>query len=336
VKKRSLVAAALAFVFVLALATPVFAMTHSASYEWDGTVTMERQVGHLCNTGAEQKVAIYGDGKMERESDATMSKGVLTVEESNDFVTAEDATNNLTVTSVITLCAPAKHEKTATGQVYGEDGWQTYSSETYVPTVAYAYPFTDDPCYYSWVVDNLKAEGEYDALSAFIAEFDAGDSMNEMTNFLQDEFGTDSDIFADKTEQFYRQTYDALTKQIWAVQVEANPGMSGNLHQDFEAAHGPYGSEFDDSFWFIDDEDVVDGYAVSRGEDYVGSYFNIDQHARTSDGILRRFIDISSPFSHAYLMEDFEVEGQVDVEEAFTMTNIAPGVEMEVLWYDLF
>jgi hypothetical protein len=34
--------------------------------------------------------------------------------------------------------------------------------------------------------------------------------------------------------------FDAVSKQIWAVQVSADPGFSGNLHQQFEAAYGPY------------------------------------------------------------------------------------------------
>ena len=108
-KKRTLVAAALAVVFVLALAAPAFAMTHSATYEWDGTVSMEKQVGHLCNTGAEMKQDITGDGKMDKTMDIDMSKGILTVDDKNDFVTAEDAVDNLTVTSVIELCAPPKY-----------------------------------------------------------------------------------------------------------------------------------------------------------------------------------------------------------------------------------
>jgi len=338
--KRTLVAATLTVVFVLALATPAFAMTHTADYEWDGTADMERQVGHLCNTGAEQKVRIAGDGKMERTSTA-MSAGKLTVDEASDFVTAEDATNNLTVTSVIELCAPAKHEKSTTGQVYGEDGWQTYRSSDRIPTAEelYAAGATDDPDYYSWVVENLKEAEAYDALSAFIATFDAEDSMNEMTNFLQARDDLDEDLVAEKAEQFERQTYNALTDQIWAVEVEANPGMSGNVHQDFEAAYGPYDAdaeEFDDAFWFVPDADVYEGFAVGRGVDYVGNYFHMDQMARTSDGELRRFIDISEPFDGSYMMEDFEVIGEVEVEEAFDMTNVAPGEEVEVLWYDLF
>jgi len=110
---------ALTVVFILSLAAPAFAMTHDAVYEWDGTAeTFERQVGHWCNTGAEQKVEITGDGQMSRISDVTMSKGKLTVDEDrSEFVTAEDATNNLTITSVIDLCAPPKAEFTTTHYV---------------------------------------------------------------------------------------------------------------------------------------------------------------------------------------------------------------------------
>jgi len=330
VKKRTLVAAVLAVVFVLALATPVFAMTHSATYEWDGTVTMERQVGHFCNTGAEQKVAIYGDGKMERSSDATMSKGIVTVEETNDFVTAEDATNNLTVTSVIRLCAPPKTEYTTTRYVYGEEvGWQSYN-----PVSGAVLDVRD------WYDGVIKEEDLIDL--AYDAHGDDPELLAQVLDggrdFVKDTKAADADHDADFTET----TFSSVSDQIWAVQVEAKPGMSGNLHKDFEAAHGDTYWGSDEEFtgasdqWGFVDAANHDGYTAVRGTDYVGSYFNIDQHARTSDGILKRFIDISSPWSHAYLMEDFEVEGEVDVEEAFTMTNIAAGEDIEVLWYDLF
>ncbi len=109
----------LSIVLILSLAAAVSAMTHTADYVWDGTTeTFERQVGHWCNTGAEQKVQIEGDGLMERVSDITMSAGKLTVDKDlSEFETAEDAADNLTVTSVIELCAPPKHEYTTTKHV---------------------------------------------------------------------------------------------------------------------------------------------------------------------------------------------------------------------------
>ena len=324
-KKRGLVAAALTVVFVLALATPVFAMTHSATYEWDGTVDMERQVGHLCNTGAEQKVAIYGDGKMERTSTATLSRHKITVDEESDFVTAEDAATNLSVTSVIELCAPPKTTFSTSEYVYSNDaGWQDRVIASGVTDVRDLY------------------DRAYDTRSLRDQLLDAAVTPAERADILA---MTDEDLTVEARdwEQFEVTELTELTQQLWAVQVEANPGYSGNVHQEFEAAYGnTYGGTVDEQADLFSDQWGFtpalnhDGYATVRGTDYVGNYFNIDQMARTSDGELRRFIDISEPFDGTYLMEDFEVIGESDVQEAFNMTNIPPGVDIEVLWYDLF
>jgi len=324
--KRTLVAATLTVVFVLALATPAFAMTHTADYEWDGSVDMERQVGHFCNTGAEQKVAISGEGKMERVSTATMAKGKLTVDEASDFVTAEDAAENLSVTSVIELCAPPKTEYTTTDYVYGDEvGWQDMVSDSGVVDTRDLFDGVDT----STLEEQLLALTEDPDERAEIIAADE----DELKVMARDELDGNYDV----TE------LDELTQQLWAVQVEANPGYSGNVHQDFEAAYGDtYAGTVDEAEelftdqWGFTPAANHDGYAPVRGTDYVGNYFQIDQMARTSDGELKRFIDISEPFDGAYLMEDFEVTGEVDIEEAFNMVNVAAGEEVEVVWYDLF
>jgi hypothetical protein len=197
VKKRTFVAVALAVVFVLALAAPAFAqdMSHSATYNLDGDISLEKQVGHLCNTGAEMKQTIYGQGKMEKVMDVYMEQGLVTVADTNDWVTAPDAVRNLTVTSVIELCAPPKYtydDDEFTGVVHP---WAMYCEDV---------PLT----WYGW---------------------DAGDDF-----FLGDPWGNTANI--DDSQ------WDAVSKQIWAVQVEAAAGFSGNLHQNFEAAYGPYSS----------------------------------------------------------------------------------------------
>jgi hypothetical protein len=116
VKKRTFVTIALALAFVLSLAAPAFAqsMDYSADYNFNGTIDQEMQVGHLCNTGAEMKQTITGTGTMTKSFDAAMVQGRLTVSDANDWVTAPDAVRNLTVTSVIELCAPPK-------MTYGDD-----------------------------------------------------------------------------------------------------------------------------------------------------------------------------------------------------------------------
>ncbi len=75
---------------------------------------------------------------------------------------------------------------------------------------------------------------------------------------------------------------------------------------------------------------------IGTGPNFVGNYFEMEQHARTSQGTLRRYIDISSPFNHGYLMEDVTVTGKSDVQESFNMMNIEPGSDMPGNWWSLF
>ncbi len=133
------------------------------------------------------------------------------------------------------------------------------------------------------------------------------------------------------------------TGQIWAVQVTAEPGESATLEQNFEAAHGPYDGKVDkdsadqvnkDSFGVVEKDDGTK--EVVKGEDYIGSYFHIEQLAHTTGGTLKRYIDISSPWSHAYLHEDMSVIGEATIEESFSMDNLAPGSGTTITWHDLF
>ncbi len=300
---KKTLAVVVAIVFVLSFAAPVFAeMDHYAEYDLDGTIDLEKQVGHLCNTGAEMKQTIDGEGEITKVMDTNQVAGVITVDDQQDWVTAEDAVNNLTVTSAIELCAPPKtvYEKE-------DDDWD----DTPIPAEAL------------YVLD--QESPDLGAIGEAIDLVDADDGDN---------------------------TLEGLTDQIWAVQVEADPGFSGGLEQDFEAAYGPYADAQDywygegsdepaDAFWFEDDDgnvatdfDEID--SVAKGDDYVGNYFNIDQFARTSQGTTQRYIDISSPWSGAYLSEDMSVTGAAEIDESFEMDNLEPGDEAVPDWGDLF
>ena len=347
---KKTLAVTVAVVFVLAFAAPVFAqsMDHNATYKMDGTIDLEKQVGHLCNTGAEMKQTIHGEGEMDKVMDTSQVQGVLTVSDEQDWVTAEDAVRNLTVTSVIELCAPAKHEATAEEFVYGDEaGWQQLRSDDYIPSAGELYGATDwtgavrDQNLRSWALDaHPDAEDQAAILAMTDEELRAA--------FAGHDFG-EGDL-EDIDARYWTVEYSALTDQIWAVQVEADPGFSGNLHQDFEAAYGPFGGWIDDpegevpgnvdgragdNFWYFQ-PDADGAVGVTAGDDYVGNYFNIDQMARTSQGTVRRYIDVSSPFSHAYLYEDMEVVGIAEIEETFAMDNLEPGEEAVPEWWDLF
>jgi hypothetical protein len=298
--KRTLVAVALVIVFVMALAAPAFAqaITHSATYQMDGVINFKKQMGHLCNTGAEVKQTIMGSGQMDKVQTVSMVAGKITMKDANDGVAGATP---LTVTTVWELCAPPKYT------------YEDPDGNVAVVHPAAIFGQVDQP----YVYGPLGFQG-----------------MNhDMWNTYDD--------------------WEAVSDQIWAVQVAADPGYSINVHQDGVAAYGPYDSgatgtglagwaafaALDEDFedvgdsswaWANDDWDVV------VGDDYVGNYFTMDQDARTSMGTLKRYIDISSPFSHAYLMEDMSVVGKSDVEEAFAMANLPAGVDVPGLWYDLF
>jgi len=297
--KKTIVAVALAVVFVMSLAVPAFAqMTHSVVYELDGTIDFKKQAGHLCNTGAAHKQTIQGSGEMFKESAIVMVPGRITMDDTNDFVAGE---TNLAVISVIELCAPPK---------YMYEGAVVHPSALYTPG-----PFGNQP---------------YTYYGPVVGPFLGGD-----------EFGVTQERDADPNYD----EFEPLTKQIWAAHVNADPGFSGNLHQDFVAAYGPFwGTDvFDhedgwtgnaDRWRWETDADGVLGAAV--GVDYVGNYFNIEQHQRTSQGTIQRFIDISSPWNHGYLMEDATVVGKSDVQETFTMSNLPEGADIEIDWWVLF
>ncbi len=303
--KRTFVAVALAVIFVLALAAPAFAsMNHTATYELDGTINFKKQAGHACNTGGVLKQTIAGSGKMDKLMDVAMVPGKLTVADQNDWVAGATP---LTVTSVWELCTPPK---------YTYEGRDALGRKVVAPvdTLHAMYgPSVNQPAY------------------AYIGERHnmaiSGTTVAQLAKYYD---------------------WDALTGQIWAVQVQADPGFSGNLHQKGEAAYGPFwaGLKAHDSAWTVapnsytdtwrweTDKDNVIGRGI--GKDYVGDYFNMEQFARTSQGTLKRYIDISSPWSHAYLMQDMTIVGKSEVKEGFSMPNQAAGKDVPKDWWRLF
>ncbi len=146
----------------------------------------------------------------------------------------------------------------------------------------------------------------------------------------------------DSSVSFFDFQTDPVSDQVWAVQVEAEPGESGTVNQEFEAASGPYDEEviegkedvFEDSFGIRENEEGEP--EVVKGEQYVGDYFWIKQEAGTTKGTTRRYIDISSPWSGAYLHENMTVKGEAEIEETFAMNNLQPGEDSIPSWHDLF
>ncbi len=301
---------ALAVVFVLALAAPAFAMYHAASVTMDGTINFKSQAGHACNTGGVMKQTIAGSGKLDKVMTILMVPGKLTVNDNNNWVAGATP---LTVTSVWELCTPPKYTYDGKVNLDGKD-----VSVTAPVSLGSLYGAADQPSDFSR------------------GGVSAGTTVASMAK---------------------KHGWDALTGQIWAVQVQADPGFSGNLSQKGEAAYGPYWGNSDyfayDASWnkmlpapfsvlssqkgkwrWELDKDGIGG--VSVGANYVGDYFTMEQHARTSQGTLKRYVDISSPWSHGYLHLDMSVVGKSDIKDAFAMNNLPAGKDVPKDWWRLF
>lgn|GEM_PF-727809 len=316
--KRTFVAVVLAVVFVLAIAAPALAQAifHSATYEMEGVIDFKKQAGHFCNTGAEIKQVIAGSGKMDKTQTITQVKGKITMADTNDWVAGATP---LTVTTVWKLCTPPKYTYwDADNPLVGGDGTYGFDipvglGSMYVPVTVYPLA-TGNNVPASW--DAVGGQGGYNVAQ------------------LAKMFG-----------------WDAVSAQYWAVQVQANPGFSGSIHQKGEAAYGGYWGDGSvsayDAGWTFDGTDFSDKWrwelnkagtiiGPSFGGKYVGDYFNMEQMARTSQGTLKRYIDISSPWSHGYLHEDMSVVGKSQISEAVKMVNLPAGKDVPKDWWRLF
>ncbi len=309
--KKSIVAVALAVIFVMALAAPAFAITHSVTYEMDGVIDFRKQAGHECNTGGVWKQTITGSGEMSKVTGLYTGWKQLIVNDTNDYVAGATA---LTVTSVIELCMPPKY-------VY--DGFDMFGNRATMP------------------VHNNDVYGTVGQPGTF-----RGFGPGADTRFPFGPWNTTHEQLA----RAYG--WEALTDQIWAVQVQADPGFSGNLHQDFTAAHGgyvgnrlnPYPYDWRDLDWYEAGTAWDWAWKINQwgwasrvpGPEFAGSFFDIEQMARTSQGTIQRYIDISDPIGHGYLHEDMSIVGKAEISESFNNVQIPAGADAHRNWWDIF
>lgn len=335
------------FVIILFLTGSVLAeddtiFTHTANYNIGGKININRNTGHACFTGAEKKQNISGYGEIKKTESVTIASNIMKVEDTTDWTaSAASALHNLTVNTTINLCAVPMHELTSTDYVYSKtDGnWYVVDSKTTIPSVKNVYENIDEPV--NTLYDAVKEAWmtTYGVTADQADQKLAGLSDSELEKMA-------AEYLADTG--FTLENYYPLTRQIWSTKVTADAGEAGSYHADFQAAYGPgprqvggvvgpYGGlvsyERDYMWWF--DDLAEDG--IGKGDYYVGNYFEIDQYAYTSGGSMRRFIDISSPFSLALFKEDMVVTGMAEVKEAFNMDNLEPGPEaLRLVWWELF
>jgi len=96
--------------------------------------------------------------------------------------------------------------------------------------------------------------------------------------------------------------YDEESEQVFAVSVDADPGEEGHLSQDISSAENS---------------------------------FEIEQHAETSDGTFKRYIDLVDPDSGEYLYEDTEIKGYAVVVDKLSSDadNDEDAEEVEVFQF---
>jgi hypothetical protein len=285
------------------------ALFHTATYEMDGKIDFKKQAGHFCNTGAEIKQTIMGSGVMDKVQTITQKKGIITMDDTNDWVAGDTP---LTVTTVWKLCTPPK---------YTYDTVNFLGDDVTVPVAL---------------------------TSLYYPGYGPDGNMPASLDMLGGAFPFASGITVEQAADFWG--WDALTEQYWAVQVEADPGFSGNIHQKGEAAYGGFWGDgvfdydagwkrdlvnYNDHWrWEVNKDGNVVGPVV--GSKFVGDYFNMEQMARTSMGTLKRHIDISSPWSHGYLYEDMSVVGKSQITEAIKLGNLPAGKDVPKDWWLLF
>ncbi len=64
---------------------------------------------------------------------------------------------------------------------------------------------------------------------------------------------------------------------------------------------------------------------ASASEDADEEEVEIEQEVGTTGGTTKRYIDISSAWSGAYIYENMTVEGKAEIKESFSMNNLKPG-----------
>lgn len=295
--------ALLTLVIVIVFAAKVAAQDntmfdHTLRYEIGGRITIDREIGQACQTGAVKSTRVRGYGEMTKYENVRIARNIMTIDEVSDWSVPAGAVEGLSVTTTIRLC---NRPMTASTEVYGIDDPLTPGYESlqpgdiinvYDPQVVdgtiKVYRLTDQ-IWATSVLTNPGHSGSYHA--DFIAAY--GPGPYERIYGVEDQFGN---IYFPDEEFMW--TYDPTVAY-------------------FDRNHRVYGYD--------------------RGKYYVGNYFEIEQYAATTGGALRRYISISEPFENTFFEEDMSVIGSAAVREAFKLNNLTRGPKgVTLAWYELF
>jgi hypothetical protein len=320
--------------------------TYSVHYEIGGYIDIDREIGKKCETGAFMTQTIKGYGEITKTETIQIADYIMAVDQEMDWSVPPGAIENLVVTTTIELCA-----RPMTAVVYDSHPITSATGIYLHPFfINLAYPFYFDekdlaPYKTFLGIDSVTQRDVmlYDVLPDRIIyplqvyeikdyKYRANDIISPYHPLVIDE----------KIE------VKALTKQIWETMVITEPGNIGNYHVDMIAAYGPgpyeargligdLGEKYflnEQTMWKFDGRDPS---GISRGDRYVGNYFDIQHYANTTSGEMYRLISISDPIHNLLFEDEFTVIGSAEVREAFSMNIIDGGPKaVRFDWWAIF
>ena len=179
-QKRIYISGLLSAAIILSvLAAPAVAVneqfSHSIRYDIGGRITIDRQLGFPCTSGAVKRQTVRGFGEMIKTEDVRIAPHIITVDEQTDWTTAEDAVRNLNVTTTIDLCA---RPMSAAAEDYTENGYNISEGDIispYHPLVVSGELAVRSMTSQQWGVSITPDPGETGSLeSDFIAAYGPG------------------------------------------------------------------------------------------------------------------------------------------------------------------
>ncbi len=103
---------------------------HFIQFDIGGRITIDREFGHACTTGAVKTQRIRGFGEMTRMERVRIAGNIIAVDEKTDWKTFDDAVSGLTVTTTIELC----HRPMSTLAAVYTDGDNEFEAGSIIPT----------------------------------------------------------------------------------------------------------------------------------------------------------------------------------------------------------
>ena len=103
---------------------------HFIRFDIGGRITIDREFGHACTTGAVKRQQVRGFGEMTRTERVRIAGNIIAVDEKTDWRAFDDAVSGLAVTTTIELC----HRPMSTTATVYTDGDDEIEAGTPVPT----------------------------------------------------------------------------------------------------------------------------------------------------------------------------------------------------------